>query len=70
MDNRESKERQKGDTDEPLHNRNSDATSKDRLKDIQESEQNDGSSTSDPEPVPSPDGFSDENSEAKDAGPM
>jgi len=51
----------------------SDATSKETLNDLEENEENVGSSSSDSDPGPSPDGARDErneSSEIKDAGPM
>jgi hypothetical protein len=48
----------------------SDATSKELLSDIEETEENSGASSSDLDPGPSPDGAFDESDEIKDAGPM
>jgi hypothetical protein len=48
----------------------SEATSKELLSDIEETEENRGASTSDLDPGPSPDGALDERDEIKDAGPM
>lgn len=48
----------------------SEATSKETLSDIEESEANVSSETSQPDPGPSPDGTFDEGGEIKDAGPM
>ena len=48
----------------------SEATSKELLSDIEETEESRGASTSDLDPGPSPDGAFDESDEKKDAGPM
>ena len=48
----------------------SEATSKDQLSDIADAEKNSGSSSSEVDPGPSPDGAFDENKESKDSGPM
>ena len=48
----------------------SEATSKELLSDIEETEENRGASSSDLDPGPSPDGAFDESDEKKDAGPM
>jgi hypothetical protein len=48
----------------------SDATSKELLSDIEETEENPGASDSDLDPGPSPDGALDERDEIEDAGPM
>lgn len=48
----------------------SDATSKETLNDLEENEANVGSSSSEVDPGPAPDGARDESNELKDAGPM
>jgi hypothetical protein len=48
----------------------SEATSKELLSDIEETEENPGASSSELDPGPSPDGALDEGDELKDAGPM
>ena len=48
----------------------SEATSKELLSDIEETEESPGASDSDLDPGPSPDGAFDESDEKKDAGPM
>jgi hypothetical protein len=48
----------------------SEATSKETLRDLEENEGNGGSSSSELDPGPSPDGGFDESDEIKDAGPM
>jgi hypothetical protein len=57
------------DSEEP-EERDSDATSKELLSDIEETEESDGSSSLEHDPGPSPDGALDESDEIKDAGPM
>lgn len=49
---------------------NSEATSKELLSDVEDVEKNTGSSSSELDPGPSPDGAFDERDESKDAGPM
>jgi hypothetical protein len=46
------------------------ATSKELLSDVEEAEETTGSSSSEVDPGPSPDGAFDESDEIKDAGPM
>lgn len=46
------------------------ATSAETVSDLEEKESGIGSSTSGPDPGPSPDGAVDESDEIKDAGPM
>ena len=46
------------------------ATSNETLKDLEKSQDNIPSSSSEPEPGPSPDGAFDESGEINDAGPM
>jgi len=53
-----------------LDERKSEATSNERLSDLQQGEKNSTSVSRKQDPGPSPDGTSDENDEAKDAGPM
>lgn len=48
----------------------SDATSKELLSDIEETEEGGGSGKSKPDPGPSPDGAFDESVDSKSAGPM
>jgi hypothetical protein len=48
----------------------SEATSKELLSDIEETEEGDGSSNSEPDPGPSPDGAFDERDDSNGAGPM
>lgn len=48
----------------------SEATSKELLSDIEETEEGDGSSNSQPDPGPSPDGAFDESDDSNGAGPM
>ena len=48
----------------------SDATSKETLSDLEENKENVGSSGSESDSGPSPDGALDESDETKDAGPM
>jgi hypothetical protein len=48
----------------------SEATSKETLNDLEETEEDSGSSSSATDPGPSPDGAFDEGNELKDAGPM
>lgn len=48
----------------------SEATSKETLSDLEENEADVGSSNSNPDAGPSPDGALDESDEIKDAGPM
>lgn len=48
----------------------SEATSKETLSDLEESEENSGSSSAEIDPGPSPDGSFVESDELKDAGPM
>ena len=54
----------------PESGADSEATSKELLSDIEESESAVESTSSDPDPGPSPDGAVDETDELKDAGPM
>lgn len=53
-----------------LEERKSDATSDDRLSDLEEAETDSSSNDADLDPGPSPDGMPDEPDEIKDAGPM
>ena len=48
----------------------SDATNSDTLRDLEENEKNDGSSSSDNDPGPAPDGQFDDTTEKDKAGPM
>ena len=48
----------------------SEATSKELLSDVEDAEKDTGSSSSEVDPGPSPDGAFDESDESKDAGPM
>ena len=48
----------------------SEATSKELLSDIEETEENRGANTSDLDPGPSPDGAFDESDEKKDSNPV
>jgi hypothetical protein len=48
----------------------SDATSKETLSDVEQNEEDSGSSVSQTDRGPSPDGALDESDEIKDAGPM
>jgi hypothetical protein len=57
---------QDGSTQKP----DADATSKETLGDVQESEKDSGSTADKVESGPSPDGAFDESDEIKDAGPM
>jgi hypothetical protein len=65
----ESKRREPSD-DPKLDQRKSAATNDETLSDIEESDTDSGSRTSDLDPGPSPDGTLDERDELKDAGPM
>jgi hypothetical protein len=56
--------------DLPRKKPNSDATSKETLSDVQESETESGSTADKHDSGPSPDGALDESAEIKDAGPM
>jgi hypothetical protein len=59
----------KGENEKELSERKADATSKETLKDLEETEKN-SNSTGTRHPAPSPDGSLDEADEVKDAGPM
>lgn len=61
--------RQKSHDDEPRQKPDPDATSKDKLSDVEEGQQVSSSRTR-PQPGPSPDGAMDESDETNDAGPM
>ncbi|MGI8836505.1 MAG: hypothetical protein ACR2H4_07680 [Pyrinomonadaceae bacterium] len=56
--------------EQDLAESNSEATSKELLSDVEGAEKDTGSSSSEPEPGPSPDGAFDESDERKDSGPM
>ena len=58
------------DNEEPLVQRLSEATSEERLRDLEESEKDVGADSATPDPGPSPDGALDQPDEIKDAGPM
>jgi hypothetical protein len=66
---RESLKREK-DSERDAAGVDSEATSKETLSDIEETEKDPVSESSTPDPGPSPDGALDENDEIKDAGPM
>lgn len=53
-----------------LEDRQSEATSDETLSELEENEKDVASSTSKPDPGPSPDGAFDESNEINDAGPM
>ncbi len=61
---------EKDQSKEKLDERKSDATSKETLSDIKQSEKGSGSSGGDRDPGPSPDGAFDEERETDKAGPM
>ncbi|MFN2493367.1 MAG: hypothetical protein ABR501_10850 [Pyrinomonadaceae bacterium] len=64
------KKRELDDATQPNQGHDADATSKETLSDIRDSEKASGSSDGPGDPGPSPDGRLDEPDELKDAGPM
>jgi hypothetical protein len=68
--NKNDKGRETSHTTQELKEHRSDATSKETLSDLEDSKEDVGSSSSGPDPGPSPDGALDESDEIKDAGPM
>jgi hypothetical protein len=62
--------KKKNESEQEVAGEDSEATSKETLSDLEESEENSGSSSSEIDPGPSPDGSFDESDELKDAGPM
>jgi hypothetical protein len=63
-------ESSKNDNEQDVAGSDSEATSKETLSDIEEKEEGLGSTSSEPDSGPSPDGALNENGEIKDAGPM
>ena len=61
---------QRSDDKDRVPERDSDATSKKTLKELEENQENVASNRPDPEAGPSPDGALDEPDETKDAGPV
>ena len=61
---------QKNDSEQGTTAKEPEATSAETVSDLEENEAGVGSTTSEPDPGPSPDGAVDESDEIKDAGPM
>lgn len=62
--------KKENDSEQDAAGADSEATSKETLSDLEKNEEDVGSSSSKPDPGPSPDGALDESDEIKDAGPM
>ena len=61
---------QENDSEQGATAKDPEATSAETVSDLEENEAGVVSSTSEPDPAPSPDGAVDESNEIKDAGPM
>ena len=62
--------KKENDSEQDAAGADSEATSKERLSDLEETEEDIGSTSSELDPGPSPDGLLDEPDEIQDAGPM
>ena len=62
--------KKENDSEQDSAGADSEATSKEKLSDLEENREDVGSGSSKPDPGPSPDGALDQSDEIKDAGPM